>query len=320
MKAILVVALLAVAVSAVPIPWKNCGKAGDIISVQTSDASVWPPQRGKDITLIFKAQIAQDIPDANYDAQIKLMGIPIINKKGKLSEIKGVPLPIKAGPQTINQTINVPTIIPAGATVQAHVALTLLSGAGVICVDVTIPFKVEEDEVVEQMHNDAIASILSGDSSVEDYFFPPQHPEIPIPWKNCGKTGDIVSVQTADASVWPPQRGKAITLNIAAQIASAIPDGNYAAQIKFNGIQIINKKGKLSEIKDIKLPIPAGPFSLNKTVTVPTLIPAGSTIAAHVELTTLSGAGVVCVDVSIPFKVSDNEDEEEGSLAALFNF
>ncbi len=26
-----------------PIPWKNCGKAGDILSVQTWDASSWPP-------------------------------------------------------------------------------------------------------------------------------------------------------------------------------------------------------------------------------------------------------------------------------------
>ena len=28
---------------AVPIPWKNCGKAGDVISVQKADASQWPP-------------------------------------------------------------------------------------------------------------------------------------------------------------------------------------------------------------------------------------------------------------------------------------
>ena len=29
--------------AAVPIPWKNCGKAGDLLSIQQSDASVWPP-------------------------------------------------------------------------------------------------------------------------------------------------------------------------------------------------------------------------------------------------------------------------------------
>ena len=28
---------------AVPIPWKNCGAAGDILSVSQSDASTWPP-------------------------------------------------------------------------------------------------------------------------------------------------------------------------------------------------------------------------------------------------------------------------------------
>ena len=29
--------------NAVPIPWKNCGKAGDLLSIQQDDASVWPP-------------------------------------------------------------------------------------------------------------------------------------------------------------------------------------------------------------------------------------------------------------------------------------
>jgi hypothetical protein len=30
-------------VDAVPLPWKNCGKAGNILSVQLINASVWPP-------------------------------------------------------------------------------------------------------------------------------------------------------------------------------------------------------------------------------------------------------------------------------------
>jgi hypothetical protein len=29
---------------AAPVPFKNCGKAGDILTIQTMDASVWPPQ------------------------------------------------------------------------------------------------------------------------------------------------------------------------------------------------------------------------------------------------------------------------------------
>ena len=29
---------------AVPVPWKNCGAAGDIVAVQQLDANVWPPQ------------------------------------------------------------------------------------------------------------------------------------------------------------------------------------------------------------------------------------------------------------------------------------
>jgi hypothetical protein len=295
MKAILALVCFVAVATAVPIPWKNCGKAGDVIAVSQADASVWPPQRGKPITLTIAANVQSAIPDANYEAKITFSGIPIINKKGKLSDFKEVKLPIPAGPVSINQTINVPTIIPAGSTVGARVALTLASGAGVICVDVTIPFKVEEDEVAEV-----------------------EVPEVPIPWKNCGKAGDVIAVSKADASVWPPQRGKPITLNIAANVQSAIPDANYEAKITFSGIPIINKKGKLSDFKEVKLPIPAGPVNLNQTINVPTIIPAGSTVGAHVALNLASGGGVICVDVTIPFKSDENEEDVFGAMIQNF--
>lgn len=35
---------LCVPAAAVPIPWKNCGKSTDLLSIAKSDASVWPPQ------------------------------------------------------------------------------------------------------------------------------------------------------------------------------------------------------------------------------------------------------------------------------------
>jgi hypothetical protein len=40
---LLAAASLASPASAVPIPWKNCGTPGDLLSIQQYDASVWPP-------------------------------------------------------------------------------------------------------------------------------------------------------------------------------------------------------------------------------------------------------------------------------------
>jgi len=38
-----VAATLSGRAAAVPIPWKNCGKAGDLLTITKADASVWPP-------------------------------------------------------------------------------------------------------------------------------------------------------------------------------------------------------------------------------------------------------------------------------------
>ncbi len=35
---------------------------------------------------------------ANYEVKVKWSGIQILDQKGKLSQIKGIPLPIAAGP------------------------------------------------------------------------------------------------------------------------------------------------------------------------------------------------------------------------------
>src|SRR6185312_12503512 len=92
---------------------------------------------------------------------------------------------------------------------------------------------------------------------------------VPVPWKNCGGAGDVISVQQVDASVWPPVHGQKITLAVKAVIGAAIPDATFQATIKLGPITILDRKGKLSDIKEVKLPIPAGPINQNLTIDVP---------------------------------------------------
>jgi hypothetical protein len=278
---------------AVPVPWKNCGGAGDVISVQSVEASIWPPVHGQKITLAVKAVVGAAIPDGNYQATIKLGPITILDKKGKLSEIAQVKplLPIPAGPVNQNLTIDVPKEIPGGITVTAHVQLVSTAGPRAICVDVTIPFKASEEEVVALPAPEPVMALVV-----------PEEPAVPVPWKNCGGAGDVISVQQVDASVWPPVHGQKITLAVKAVIGAAIPDATFQATIKLGPITILDRKGKLSDIKEVKLPIPAGPINQNLTIDVPKEIPGGITVTAHVQLVSTAGPRAICVDVTIPFK------------------
>jgi hypothetical protein len=191
----------------------------------------------------------------------------------------------------------VPKEIPAGITVSAHVVLTSTAGPRAICVDVTIPFKSEGpvSDSSSLLWPAVIPTIVDEPAT--------EMPEVPVPWKNCGGAGDVITVQQVDASVWPPVHGQKITLAVKAVIGAAIPDGNYQAQIKLGPITILDKKGKISaDFKDVKLPIPAGPINQNITIDVPKEIPAGITVSAHVVLTSTAGPRAICVDVTIPFK------------------
>jgi len=298
MKFVFSVLLVSLAIAAaVPIPWKNCGKPTDVIKVDAADASIWPPVHGKPISLNFRGVIGVTVTEANYRAVIKLGPITILDHKGKLSDLDPDLLPFDQGAFNENVTIDVPKEIPAGLTIGARVELTTPAGASVLCVDVTIPFKSEPatDDNVNLLWP-AVIPTISEDSSAFEL------PSVPIPWKNCGKPTDVIKVDAADASIWPPVHGKPISLNFRGVIGVTVTEANYRAVIKLGPLTILDHKGKLSDLDPELLPFDQGAFNENVTIDVPKEIPAGITIGARIELTTPAGAGVLCVDVTIPFK------------------
>jgi hypothetical protein len=124
---------------------------------------------------------------------------------------------------------------------------------------------------------------------------------VPIPWKNCGRPGDVVSVSKADASVWPPQSGKSITIVIQGTVAQAIHTVSGSFRVTYTppgrpplqfGFSWFNAPAN----------IPAGPFSVNRTLMVPRFIAPGTTIGVHFQESLPTGQGVVCVDATVPFK------------------
>jgi len=287
MKLILAIALLAALATAVPVPFKNCGKPNDVIKLASVDSSTWPPVRGKPLTVSVKGNITRAIQNGDYQGVVKFNGFPILDKRGKLSELRDVKLPIPAGTYQQSFNFTVPSWVPAGQ-IDVHATLFDNTGAECICLDISIPLKMLPPEQ---------ESILSQVAGLPDV--PETHLNVPIPWKNCGGAGDLAKITQAVADVWPPVKGKPISFSLNATLSQALPDATYEAKVKFNGIQLIDQKGKISDFKNVTLPIPAGPYGISKGLTVPGFLPSGQ-YDIHVEAaSTASGKPrIACIEIT----------------------
>jgi hypothetical protein len=122
-------------VGAVPVPWKNCGKAGDTISVSKFDASVWPPQAGNPITLSLQYTVGRDINAGGYQL------VTLTRPSGRtLTRTIPIVEVIKAGPSNTTVTLPIPPWIPPGAYAM-HIETYHADASPALCVDLTLPIK-----------------------------------------------------------------------------------------------------------------------------------------------------------------------------------
>jgi len=240
------------------------------------------------MNLQLQGQVGRAITNGDYEAVIKFNGFQILDKKGQLSDL-GIPLPIPAGSYGQNFSFTVPSWIPAGQ-VDAHVTLFDQSGAECVCVDVSIPLKLGEF---------SIAGLGLEELQEEEYV----NVRAPIPYKNCGASTDIAKITNAQADPWPPQKGKQLYIVGNATLSAPIPDGNYEVKVKWSGIQILDQKGKISQIKGIVLPIPAGPYGIAQKVDLPGWVPSGQ-IDVHAEASSTAPGNprIACLELSINIK------------------
>jgi hypothetical protein len=130
-------------VDAVPLPWKNCGKAGDILSVQLINASVWPPATAA--PLAGKAMFDPVTGQLTNLRVFFLFGPEWVFDSGSLPTSLGSgfvplpatvpmsvtrpPLPVAAGPYTTSYSFTSPDGSGASVTVttKAQVAVALSS-------------------------------------------------------------------------------------------------------------------------------------------------------------------------------------------------
>jgi len=140
-------------------------------------------------------------------------------------------------------------------------------------------------------------------------------PQVPIPYTNCGSDSDHVKITSAFASMWPLVPGQAVTLTLGAHLDESLPGGTYIAAVSLDGFPIINQQGTLASLDPkIVWPIPAGDFNLNKTVTIPSIIPGGTTVVANVSALDSNGQELLCIGLEIDIP-STEEDFEEAEIA-----
>lgn len=119
---------------------------------------------------------------------------------------------------------------------------------------------------------------------------------VPVPWKNCGQAGDIISVQKFDASVWPPQAGHSLTFNLGATVGKDVVSGAYEL------VTLTLPSGrKFGPRRQPVEPMKAGPINLTQTFTVP-LLPSGSVYVIHRDAYNADGQRILCIDLSVPIK------------------
>ena len=153
----------------VPVPWKNCGTAGDPVAVQRFDASVWPPQAGRPLTLIVAWTLERDIDEGDFG--VLTVGTSPLDFQSQLplslfaewtlaeEMVRGIngprnialpsffPFPVfltlqseHSGPHSETSTFTVPAWL-AGKVFALHFAAYDLANDELVCQNVTVPIK-----------------------------------------------------------------------------------------------------------------------------------------------------------------------------------
>jgi hypothetical protein len=142
---------------------------------------------------------------------------------------------------------------------------------------------------------------------------------VPIPWRNCGTPGDVITVSQLDASVWPPVHGQQMTISYRMVVKQPVLWGSETVRITMPNGRVVSFTRPFTPPPPLELPLPAGPLDGRVTFTVASWLPSGEALDLHVDATTQEAVtpdsggrpprgrqGVVvpliCFDAVIPIK------------------
>jgi hypothetical protein len=132
---------------------------------------------------------------------------------------------------------------------------------------------------------------------------------VPVPFKNCGAPSDLISVSKLDASIWPPVAGQPITLSLVENVGQVVSGGSQRAELS------LLQFGFQLPLQFSQPALSAGPLDRLVTFDVPPGV-GGQVLGLHFSATSSTGAEIVCIDVTVPFKGAASPF---GPFVALFS-
>jgi ML domain len=118
-----------------------------------------------------------------------------------------------------------------------------------------------------------------------------------LPFTNCG--GDSPArVSAIDVSPSPLRAGRDASVTVRGTLRQRVTGGSYDLRVSYLGAPLLHRTGDLSDV--VRLPIPAGGFSLHKRVPVPEQAPSGR---YNLTLTAADSRDDQLLCVRVPFRV-----------------
>jgi len=135
----LTILLLVAAVSAqTSIPFTDCSGGTSHAKVSTITANPYPPVKGQDITIAVTGALDEEITASQYTINVTYLGINLLTKTGDLCQLSpSFQCPHAAGPISVSDTLNIPSIAPSG-TYDINIGANDQNGQVLLCVQVSV--------------------------------------------------------------------------------------------------------------------------------------------------------------------------------------
>eukprot|EP01063_Lacrimia_lanifica_P027749 TRINITY_DN393_c0_g3_i1.p3 TRINITY_DN393_c0_g3~~TRINITY_DN393_c0_g3_i1.p3 ORF type:complete len:154 (+),score=75.32 TRINITY_DN393_c0_g3_i1:68-529(+) len=130
---------------------------------------------------------------------------------------------------------------------------------------------------------------LTGNSHADD-----KHPVVKI----CNAGSDLFQVGANDLEVtpYPPQKGHPMTVSLKGHVKEQLNAINLSVNVHYGFVPLMSKN--VNACGELHCPIPAGPFTLTKSVDLPSSMPSGHfsiSMKGHNE----KNQEVVCASIKV---------------------
>jgi len=152
----------------------------------------------------------------------------------------------------------------------------------------------DEDNGIEFEDAEIIGDDASDDVEYDE--FVNAYAPVPVPYTNCGKPGDLVTVESISSTIWPPALGETGTVLVNLLVNQEITNGTATVVVSLDGFPVLNNQAPISQF--LTLPVAQGPASLSHDITLPSSSPIHGSINVQLSAVNQDNAELFCVGLA----------------------